>query len=419
MKGVGRGWVKVRVEVPDESGGMEFVMHDGRGSWDNPPTWYGHLNYQVFVTSRPPPALLIVTLMNGTINVERAISAADVPQHLAITIAEYVKSYSQLEALIDAHPTQFTAAVLLPILTRLLPFMVATIFGGLVQVPLYQLTQGGATSAVVEQLTRLLFTLEYGGDWARCRPHLQLLYHLCGKVPLVLRHDYLSVFGSRTAFVGRSEAVRQWKILSRGLTFHSGGQQIRLMSGIKILDSWHYEYRLPSCIASPSPLFPDTFDPADRPTQMDSWTYCTYSSMVAFVLVDWLRRGRQNQNLRRIRWLWCFCPSSAAYRRVNELLMASHNNNGVAQWGPGVTIFDKKREGARHERLVVLGSEAIDEGKMAAIWLARERGDGDDDARKIVIFTTESAPHDRTRVAVMGVLGDDLGDTVWWERVER
>ncbi|CEM02272.1 unnamed protein product [Vitrella brassicaformis CCMP3155] len=77
------GWLKARVEVPDGSGGiMEFVMHNGRGTWDNPPDWYGHRNYQVPLPADNSPALLIVTLSNGTID------AVDVPQDLAPAVAE-------------------------------------------------------------------------------------------------------------------------------------------------------------------------------------------------------------------------------------------------------------------------------------------------------------------------------------------
>ncbi|CEM04372.1 unnamed protein product [Vitrella brassicaformis CCMP3155] len=150
------------------------------------------------------------------------VSAADVPEEAMATVAEYVRSYSQLEALIDAHPTQFTAAVLLPILTRLLPVVVDAVFGGLVEVPMPQLTQ---SVSIIVATTRRLFILERGGNWDRWRPVLEMLYLLRGKRPLVLGDDNFAVFGSRAAFLGKREAVRQWKILSRGITVTDHGGQ--------------------------------------------------------------------------------------------------------------------------------------------------------------------------------------------------
>jgi len=214
---------------------------------------------------------------------DRLISAADVPQDVAPTVAEYVRSYSQLAALIDAHPTQFNPTVILHILIRLLPVVVEAVFGALVEVPIPQLAMDVAAAApmasslrrgalsrfllpllmrvlgvllpivglgsflmrviprlplpaalshgcrmavAIEQLSRHLKMLEGGGGLSRWRPHLELLYHLRGKRPVVLGDGHFEVFGSQTGrgFIGETEAVRQWKILSRGLTVHYEGQ---------------------------------------------------------------------------------------------------------------------------------------------------------------------------------------------------
>ncbi|CEM07788.1 unnamed protein product [Vitrella brassicaformis CCMP3155] len=212
---------------------------------------------------------------------DRLLSASDVPEEAAVIIAEYVRSYSQLAALIDAHPTLRTSALLLPILIRLLPAVVEGSFGALVEMPIPQLALDMAAATVapshrnalsrfllpillrvlgvllpiaglgsflmwviprlplpaalshgcrmavaIEQLTRRLKMLERGGDWARWRPHLEMLYHIRGKRPVVLGDGHFEVFGSQTGrgFIGETEAVRQWKILSRGLTVHYEGQ---------------------------------------------------------------------------------------------------------------------------------------------------------------------------------------------------
>ncbi|CEM04374.1 unnamed protein product [Vitrella brassicaformis CCMP3155] len=426
---------------------------------------------------------------------DRPISASDVPQDLAPTVAEYVRSYAQLEALIAAHPTQFTAAVLLPILTRLLPVVVEAMFGVLVEVPIPQLalevaalvpsphrsalpllamrllgvllpivglgsflvwiiprlplpqslSHGCRMAYLIEQLTRRLKRLERlerGRDWGRWPPHLEMLYLLRGKRPLVLSGDNFGVFGSRAAFVSETEAVRQWKILSRGVTVSFGGQQIRLMDGDSIFHPPN-DPSAPTLLTSASARFrfPDPFDRANPPTQLPLWTYRSYTSMVAFVLFDLLYDGG------RVRWIkfWTSChPASAASQRVCELLTASASD--AAQWGPGVAVFDKKwSDGAavRRHRLVVVGSEVMGEGHMAAInWLmdgeghqrlvvfgSKAMGDGHmaiiqladwgDCSRSVTIRTTESAPHDKTRTAVMRMLGDHLGGKVWrgeWER---
>ncbi|CEM07743.1 unnamed protein product [Vitrella brassicaformis CCMP3155] len=274
------------------------------------------------------------------------ISASDVPEEAAVIIAEYVRSYSQLEALIDAHPTQFTTAVLLPILTRLLPAVVEDIFGAFVQVAIPKLSQD---AAVIVAITRRLMMLEDGRDLARWRPHLELLYHLRGKRPVVLGDGHFEVFGSQTGrgFIGETEAVRQWKILSRGVTVHDRGQQRQLMDGDWILHTAS-GYRLPALLTSASPLFPrDTVDPANPPTQLDGWTYRNYASLVAFSVFNWLRDGRYITFSRD----WSsWCPASAASLRVCQLRAAPPSD--AAQWGNGVAVFDQKYNCRWHLRLV-------------------------------------------------------------------
>ncbi|CEM06508.1 unnamed protein product [Vitrella brassicaformis CCMP3155] len=345
------------------------------------------------------------------------INAADVPQAVAPTVAEYVRSYSQLEALIDAHPTQFTAAVLLPILTQLLPVVVALIFGALVQVPLPQLTQG---VAIIVAIARRLVMLERGGDWARWRPHLEMLYLLRGMRPVVLGDDnfgvfqyrYIGVFDRRAFFISETEAVWQWKILSWGVTVADGGQQTRLMDlsciGDSIILLPHACRFTPTLLASASHLFPsDAFDPTDPPTQLAEYTYPNYTSMVAFVLFRWLFCGG---HIRRVREWWSYRSAYAAFRRVDELLAASPSD--AAQWGAGVAIFDGKRpdgKGLSHCRWVVLGSEVMGEGHMAVIELVDWWGY----SRDVIIYSTEPAPHAQTRNVVMRMLGAQLGGVVW------
>ncbi|CEL95843.1 unnamed protein product [Vitrella brassicaformis CCMP3155] len=353
------------------------------------------------------------------------VFAADVPQDVAPTVAEYVRSYSQLEALIDAHPTQFTAAVLLPILKRRLSVVVASIFGGLVEVPLPQLTQ---SVSIIVAITRRLFILERGGDWARWRPVLEMLYLLRGNRPLVLDDDDFGVCGSRAAFIGETEAVRQWKILSRGVPVSFRGQMIRLMGANMIFRRGaNTSQYLLTPLDGPSPLFPNVFDPANPPTQLRDWTSPSYTSMVAFVLFSWLRNG---DHIPCIKFWLSWRPASAASRRVKGLLAASPSK--VAQRGAGAFVFDEKfsarvvRQGdpssvpdgkieSRHRRLVVLGSGAMGEGHMAVIWLSDREGYY---FRDVSIYSTEPAPHDKTRTVVMRVLGDQLGGKVWREERE-
>ncbi|CEM04331.1 unnamed protein product [Vitrella brassicaformis CCMP3155] len=195
---------------------------------------------------------------------ERTIDASHVPQHLAPTVAEYVRSYSQLEALIDAHPTQFTTAVL----TRLLPVVVEAVLSALVEVPITQLTLDVASSVApshrsalsrsllpillhvlgvllpivgvgsflmwvilqpplpaalshgcrmavaIEQLTLRLKRAE--AIFARWKPHVMMVYFLQGRRPLVLRNEHYDGFGTRAAFTSKRRAPRHWRILSSG-----------------------------------------------------------------------------------------------------------------------------------------------------------------------------------------------------------
>jgi len=90
---------------------------------------------------------------------------------------------------------------------------------------------------------------------------------------------------------------------------------------------------------------------------------------------------------------------------VCEVLAASPSD--AAQWGAGAAVFDKKKELGRHERLVVLGSEAMGEGHMAVSQLIHMA------VIHVDILTTESAPHDKTRTIVTSVLGDHLCRKVW------
>ncbi|CEL95880.1 unnamed protein product [Vitrella brassicaformis CCMP3155] len=333
----------------------------------------------------------------------RLISAADEPEEAVPTVAEYVRSYSQLAALIDAHPTQFTAAVLLPILTRLLPVVVEAIFGGLVEVPMPQLTQG---AAIIVATTRRLFILERGGNWDRWRPVLEMLYLLQGRRPVVLSGDDFGVFATRAAFVSETEAVRQWKILSRGITVTDGEQQRQLMYGNGILPLSSMSHDLPTLLTATSPPVSDAFDPADPPTKLRGLTHPSYTSMVAFVLVGWLfQRG----HIPCIKSWWSDSPESASSRRVWELLAASPSDE--TQWAAGATVFEKPLISGGCDRLVVFGSEVMGDGHMALIKLVDR-----EIRRDIFIYTTESGPHDHTRTVVTRVLGEQVWDMEWsWE----
>ncbi|CEM29835.1 unnamed protein product [Vitrella brassicaformis CCMP3155] len=372
-------WLKASLTVSQAKKESTTCNHDGAG---------------ISKTTHAANGVSTATPVNQQQQHDSAVSASDVPEEAVPTVAEYVRSYSQLEALIDAHPTQFTTAVLLPILKQLLSAVVEGIFGASVEATVPQLA---LDRAIMVAITRWLFMLERGGDWGRWRPHLELLYHLRGKSPLVLGDEHFSAFGSRAAFIGEREAVCQWRVLSREVNVRRGSQQMRLMDGC----------RLPFLLDAPSPLFPrDTFDAADPPTQLDGWTYPSYASLVAFSLFSWLRDGSY---ITFSRDCSSYCRASAASLRVRELLAAPQSD--AAQWGSGAAVFDRKWQvWARpwHERLVVLGSEVMGQGNMAAI-----RVEDWGDLRSVRVFTTESAPDDRTRTTVMRVLGRQLGGKAW------
>ncbi|CEM18437.1 unnamed protein product [Vitrella brassicaformis CCMP3155] len=275
-------------------------------------------------------------------------------------IAQHVTSYSQLAYFrlidIDRRPpispvraVSLTPDVVLPILMRLLPIVVASLgLCVLVEVPIPQLSQGVAvtvalTRALIEQLSRRLWIGE--------------------------------------------------------------GRQRHLMDGDKnFCCGIRSTYYVPTLLSSASPLFRHApFDLTDPHTQLAGGAYPNYTSMVAFELFRWLITSG---HIKRIRAWATHRRDSAASRRVSELLAASPSDAG--QWG--ATVVDTKRESGWRYRLVVLGSEAMGEGQVAAVLLA----DGVGDYRSVEIFTTESAPHDQTRTVVMRVLGFRLGNTVLW-----
>ncbi|CEM16511.1 unnamed protein product [Vitrella brassicaformis CCMP3155] len=335
---------------------------------------------------------------------------AALPAEVTAAIAQCLSSHADLCAFrrIDkSRHTALTPTALLPMLQRLLPIVAAPLgLGVLVEVPIPQLplpealSHGCRITALIEQLSRRLWMMERGRSWARWKPVVEMLYLLRGKMPLVLGDDNFGVFGSRAAFMSETEAVRQWRILSCGVTVNQGDQQRQLMDGNSILRRW-YGYQLPTLLDSASPYFPHApFDPADPPTQLNGYTYPNYTSMVAFLVFDWLDEGN---HIRRIRYWWSYCRAFAAYFRAGDRLAASHSD--AAQWG--AAVFDKRREDGWHCRLVVVGSEVMGEGHMAVIRLTRTNG------RHVEISTTESAPHDQTRTVVIRVLGDQLGGKVW------
>ncbi|CEM04363.1 unnamed protein product [Vitrella brassicaformis CCMP3155] len=344
-----------------------------------------------------------------------------VPATLMPAIAQCLTSYADLCAFRRVDKTRrdaITAAVLIPILQRLLEVLLASLgLGGFLvcmvpQLPLPEaLSHGCCTAYLIEQLTRRLFMLERGGDWARWRPVLAMLYFLRGERPVVLSDDNFGVINSRAAFVSETEAVRQWKILSRGVTVDLNGQQEKLMKGDSILRPYDGRYA-PALLTSASPVFPHPFDPADPPTQLTGCVYPNYTSMVAFKLFEWLRHGGHLPCIRH--WL-SYCRASAASRRVCELLAVPPSD--VAQRGAGAGVFDEKwpwsgRDG--HHRLVVLGSGAMGDGHMAVIQLEfLQQSPG-----CVIIYTTESAPHDQARTVVMRVLRDHLGRKVWRGEIE-
>ncbi|CEM29841.1 unnamed protein product [Vitrella brassicaformis CCMP3155] len=183
------------------------------------------------------------------------------------------------------------------------------------------------------------------------------------------------------------------------------------MDGDKILCRKTVWSSRPSLLISSSPVFPNSFDPADRPTQLDSEVHPTYTSMVAFVLFDWLRGLLVRGDDSTTRWIkngWSFSPASFGHRRARELLAAPHSD--ASQWGPGVAVFEKSWAGRWRWQLVVLGSEVMGGANTAVIYFVDFRaGKG----MFVKVYTTESVPHDRTRNAVMRVLGRQLGGKVW------
>ncbi|CEM16515.1 unnamed protein product [Vitrella brassicaformis CCMP3155] len=299
---------------------------------------------------------------------------------------------------------------------RLLIFLPSAVgLGSLVvwvipQLPLPEaLSHGCCITALIEQLSRRLWMMESCGKWARWKPVLEMLYLLRGKRSLVLGDDNFGVFGSRAAFMSETEAVRQWKILSGGVTV--GYQQRPLMdgNGMIYLNTIYY---LPTLLASASPLFPHApFDPADPHTKRHQWTYPDYTSMVAFELFRWLLCGR---HINRIRSWWPYCRASAEYLRLGKLLAAPLSD--AAQWG--ATVFDEKKESGWHCQLVVFGSEAMGEGHMAVIRLTEHWPIDWGSGRHVDISTTEPSPHAQTRTVVMRVLGDQLGGKVWRQENE-
>ncbi|CEM24628.1 unnamed protein product [Vitrella brassicaformis CCMP3155] len=240
-----------------KSGGSFGPTRDPRGSVDTITCMYvsGTAAEGVGASTDEPPVSSAASSANGALSVSSVNQQQQQQQHEGASlrdvlgavmprIAQHVRSYSQVAyfRLIDTvrqppispvRPISLTANVLLPILTRLLPIVVASLgLGVLVEVPIPQLTQGVAvtvaTRMLIEQLSRWLFMLERGGKWARRKPVLEMLYLLRGRRPLVLDDDNFGVFGDRTAFMYEREAVRQWKILSWGVTV--GDQQMRLMA---------------------------------------------------------------------------------------------------------------------------------------------------------------------------------------------
>mmetsp|Transcript_16042 Transcript_16042/g.38279 ORF Transcript_16042/g.38279 Transcript_16042/m.38279 type:complete len:387 (-) Transcript_16042:137-1297(-) len=342
-----------------------------------------------------------------------SLDASEVPQVLTASVAQYVRSYSQLESLIEAHPAFFTPALLLPILMRLWPIVVASLgLGVFIQVPLPQLAHGTAVAMATNMLMQRLFILAHGGNWRRWIPHLTMIRWLQEGRPVHLVDEHFGVFGSPQEFLSEREAPRQWTILSRMVyvCVESDATWVLLGRGC----SWHPlmrnnairvfisdRYVQPRLLDSPSPLFPPaTFEPDNPPTQLDGYTYRTYACMVAFVLFDWLRNFRSPH----MRFTLARRDTLDATHHVHQLLAVGCG----PQWGGRAAVFDKRREegGVNHTRLVVLGSEVLGEGHIAAIVVEREgRLSGGGHEYRVDVYTSELQPHDRTRSAMTEVLG--------------
>mmetsp|Transcript_38549 Transcript_38549/g.110247 ORF Transcript_38549/g.110247 Transcript_38549/m.110247 type:complete len:299 (-) Transcript_38549:361-1257(-) len=297
--------------------------------------------------------------------------------------------------------------MLIPLLTRLLPIVVAGIFGVLVDVPIPQVAQGVAaavaSSALLERLTRRFFMLCHGGKWARWRLVLIMLYHLHRKGPLVLGDGNFGLFDSRAAFMSEREAPRLWKILSWGLTVDDSGvgDAVRLMDGDTIRPLYKYVYCLPTLLMAPSSLFPDIFEPEDPPTRLCGHVYSTYTAMVVFILFAWLRHGGC---MRQDRVTLEYSLSRAAADRLQELLATPRNSK---EWAASPGVFDEvweRGERRRRYRLVVV---TIGMQDIAAIRL---------NDHSIGIYTTEASPYRLTRSAVGNVLGELLMKDVFGER---
>ncbi|CEM28348.1 unnamed protein product [Vitrella brassicaformis CCMP3155] len=324
-----------------------------------------------------------------------AIRASDVPEEAVPLIAEYVGSYSQLEALVNAHSITFTqTGVLWDILARLLSIKIASFFGDLVQVPVPQLTQRVAatvaTGAMVEQLRRRLFMLEYGGRWARWRPHLALLYHLQAGWCCVTSTSVCST-ATRRPSLWRLRRLASGEYSATGWTLEGG--RIRLRP--QVLGPLSLQH-------SPSAIF--TFDAASPPTHVQSgeegwgsFEYRTYGCAVGFILTHWLTADPANDRP-HMSWPISAEVTGVAAQRVQALL-AAHPSIGLQ----GVLeVFDKKGlKGGEHMRMIVLGGGALGE-QIATIELSQGGGESE---WLVNVRTTEPCPYTNTRNGVISVLG--------------
>ncbi|CEM07671.1 unnamed protein product [Vitrella brassicaformis CCMP3155] len=331
---------------------------------------------------------------------------------------------------VDKHTlSQLSLAVVIPLLTRLLALLVPSLpFGAHVmvtfpQLPLRLESVGDGDgmschlSVLFEQLTRRLFFLERGGDWGRWKPHVEMLSVMVVGQPIALDEVNFSGFGQCADYLGKNEAVRQWLILSRLIAFLSISHPqlpTMLMDGNRIRPvPLRHTLSLPDMLPA-DPLFGrGQYDAANPPTVLDddrSITYRSYSCMVAFVLFKYLWAAGVLRCAKS--WLSTRLMSLSS-RRARHLMAAS----GVGQLRHCAAVCDRKGEYGSHERLIVLGGEQLGATGQLAFLTMRDTGV----SYLISVLTTESPPFDRTRVAVMRVVGEHftLACKLWLEEKEE
>ncbi|CEM09041.1 unnamed protein product [Vitrella brassicaformis CCMP3155] len=274
-------------------------------------------------------------------------------------------------------------------------------------------SDGAAWLSVSDELPRVLrrlFVLEHGGEWVRWRPHLVVMRLLRGE-PLVLGEasfDHVSRRAGRQSFLTAPEAMRQLSVIGREAVVD--GQ--RLLEGNDRLadftSSGFHPFQLRTIPYAP---FLDAFDPHNPSARYPQFrvTFRSLSCMVG----DCLLRADERLRSRCKTWRSLLSESSC-YRRCVALLTESPA-------GPveGCHVFDAKTETEPtwHSRYVLLADTEV--AAVVVVYLELNDGRRVYGSVGIQVHTTEECPYTRTRGAVMGVCGGELGSKVWSEENEE